>query len=41
MDTAHLSWREKLAIVDTTARIAMTMFLMLVGFSELVVYVSR
>ena len=41
MDTTSLTWREKLAIVDTTARIAMTMFLMLAGFSELVVYVSR
>ena len=41
MDTADLTWRDKLAIADTTARIAMTMFLLIAGFSELVVYVAR
>jgi hypothetical protein len=41
MDTTSLTWRDKLAIVDTTARIALTMFLMLVGFSELLVIASR
>jgi len=41
MDTSSLTWRDKLAIVDTTARIALTMFLMLMGFSELLVVVSR
>jgi hypothetical protein len=41
MDTTSLTWRDKLAIVETTAQIALTMFLMLVGFSELLVVVSR
>jgi hypothetical protein len=41
MDTTSLTWRDKVAIVDTTARIALTMFLMLLGFSELLVVVSR
>ena len=39
MDTANLTWREKLAILDTTARIAVGMFLTLVVFCELLAIV--
>ncbi|MFN7917095.1 MAG: hypothetical protein U0Q55_17250 [Vicinamibacterales bacterium] len=35
MDTANLSWRDKVAIVDTTLRIALAMFLAMAGFCEL------
>lgn len=37
MDTADrdLTWRDKVAIIDTTARIAVTMFLFVVAFCEL------
>ena len=34
MDTSGLTWRDKLAIVDTTARIALTMFLAMALFCE-------
>lgn len=37
MDASNLTWREKLAIVDTTARIAVAMFLVMAGFCELLV----
>lgn len=35
MDTANLTWRDKMAIVDTTLRIALAMFLAMAGFCEL------
>jgi len=40
MDAPSLSAREKVAIADTTLRIAVAMFLALVGFSELLTLVS-
>ena len=40
MDTSMLTLRDKVAIVDTTLRIAVAMFLALVGFSELLIVVS-
>lgn len=35
MDTANLTWRDKIAIADTTLRIALAMFLVMAGFCEL------
>ena len=32
MDASNLTWRDKLAIIDTTARIAARMFLMMAAF---------
>jgi len=40
MDTSDLTLREKLAIVDTTVRIAVAMFLGLVAFCELILTVQ-
>jgi hypothetical protein len=40
MDASSLSVKDKVAIVDTTLRIAVAMFLALVGFSELLTLVS-
>ncbi|MFN7982240.1 MAG: hypothetical protein U0Q11_10310 [Vicinamibacterales bacterium] len=37
MDTSNLTWRDKLAIIDTTARIAACMFLMMAAFCELLI----
>ena len=37
MDTSNLTWRDKLAIIDTTARIAVGMFLTMVVFCELLI----
>ena len=34
MDTSGLTWRDKLAIADITARIAVTMFLAMAAFCE-------
>ena len=39
MDTSGLTLRDKLAIVDVTARIAVAMFLGLVVFCELILTV--
>ena len=39
MDTSNLTWRDKLRILDVTARIAVTMFLFTVAVSQLVVVV--
>jgi hypothetical protein len=39
MDTTELSWRDKVAIVDVTTRVAVAMFLMIVAFCELLVVV--
>ncbi len=41
MDTSNLTWRDKVAILDVTARIAAGMFLSIALFSELVVVVIR
>jgi hypothetical protein len=41
MDTTNLTWREKFAIIDTTVRIALAMFLVLLACSELIVAASR
>ena len=40
LDTTNLTWRDKVAIIDTTARIALGMFLTLVAFCELIIVVS-
>jgi len=40
MDAPSLSVKEKVAIADTTLRIAVAMFLALVGFSELLTLAS-
>lgn len=40
MATSDLTLRDKLAIVDTTARIAVAMFLVLVAFCELILAVQ-
>lgn len=37
MDTNELTWRDKVAIIDTTARIAATMFILIAAFCELLV----
>lgn len=37
MDTSELTWRDKVAIIDTTARIAATMFIAIAAFCELLV----
>jgi hypothetical protein len=37
MDTSELTLRDKVAIVDLTARIALSLLLVIVAFSELVV----
>jgi hypothetical protein len=39
MDTENLTWRDKVAIMDVTARIALGMFLALAVFCELLVVV--
>ena len=39
MDTSLLTWRDKVAIADTTARIAVAMFLGVVAFCEVLVRV--
>ena len=39
MDTSELTWREKAAILDTTARIAVGMFLVVAAFCELLAVV--
>lgn len=40
MDTADLTWRDKLAIADTTARIAAVMLLVIVAFCEVLTIVA-
>jgi hypothetical protein len=35
MDTANLTWRDKVAVADMTLRIALAMFLAMAGFCEL------
>jgi hypothetical protein len=40
MDTSSLTAADKLAIADTTLRIALAMFLALVAFSELLTIAS-
>jgi hypothetical protein len=40
MDTTNLTLRDKIAIVDTTARIALAMLLVLVLFCELILTVQ-
>ncbi len=40
MDTANLTWRDKVAIVDTTVRIALAMFLTMAGLCELLLVVN-
>jgi hypothetical protein len=35
--TEELTWRDKVAIIDTTARIAVTMFIAIAVFCELLV----
>ena len=38
MNTSEeLTWRDKVAIIDTTARIAATMFIVIAAFCELLV----
>lgn len=39
MDTSDLTWREKAAILDTTARIGLGMFLAVVAFCEILIVV--
>jgi hypothetical protein len=39
MDTENLTWRDKVAIVDVTARIAAGMFLAVAVFCELLVHI--
>lgn len=41
MDTSNLTWRDKVAILDVTARIAAGMFLTFAAFSQLIVLVIR
>lgn len=40
MDTSELTLRDKVAIVDVTARVALSMLLGLVAFSQLLVVMS-
>jgi hypothetical protein len=40
MNSSDLTWRDKLAILDLTARIAVGMFLAVAAFCELVITVS-
>jgi len=40
MDTSSLTVADKLAIADTTLRIAVAMFLALIAFSELLTFAS-
>lgn len=40
MDTTDLTWRDKVAILDVTARIAVTMLLAVVAFCELLLVVK-
>jgi len=40
MDTSSLTVADKLATADTTLRIAVTMFLALIAFSELLTFAS-
>lgn len=39
MDTSNLTWRDKVAILDITARIAAGMFLTVAAFCELLIVV--
>ena len=39
VDTSELTWRDKAAILDITARIAVGMFLMMAAFCELLAVV--
>jgi hypothetical protein len=39
MDTVDLTWRDKLRIIDITARVAASMFLAVAAVSQLVVVV--
>ena len=39
MDTSELTWRDKAAILDMTARIAAGMFLVMAAFCELLAVV--
>jgi hypothetical protein len=41
MDTTNLTWREKIGIIETTARIAVAMFLVLALFCELLIAASN
>lgn len=41
MQHTDLTWREKVAILDTSARLAAAMFLALVAVSEVVLAVVR
>jgi hypothetical protein len=41
MDTSELTWRDKLAIADVTARIAIAMFLVVVAFCEVLTVVAH
>ena len=41
MDTSDLTWRDKLAIVDVTVRIAAVMFLAVIAFCEIVTIASQ
>jgi hypothetical protein len=41
MDTENLTWRDKLQIVDVTARIAVSMFLAFAAVAEIIVVVIR
>lgn len=40
MNTSNLTWKDKMAIVDLTARIAFSMFLACAALAELIVVVS-
>jgi len=40
MDTSNLTVRDKIAIIDTTARLALAMFLALFLFCELILTVQ-
>jgi hypothetical protein len=41
MDTSDLTWRDKLAIVDVTARIAIAMLLAMMAFCEVLTIAAR
>ena len=41
MDTDNLTWRDKVQIIDTTARIALSMFLAFAAVAEIIVVVIR
>ena len=40
MDTQNLTWYDKLRIVDITARVAVSMFLVVAAISQVVVVVA-